>query len=125
MHRHRMLAFTLLLSACSKDSADAAPQLPERFAAVADWAQGTVSVVDYDALIAEGATRESATVHTIDLSGFPPGPIDVAITPDRKQALVSCSSNFFVPGVDNFLLGSALPAGGALSCWSTSRARRS
>lgn len=117
MHIHRLLAFTLLLSACSDDSSGspAAPKLPERFAAVADWAQGTLSLVDYDALMAADGTRASATVKTIDLSAFPPGPMDVAIAPDRKQALVSCSTNFFVPGVDTFLLGSTLPAGrGAL-----------
>ena len=111
---------TVLLSACGGDGgspgggdgdAGSGDPLPARFAAVADWAQGTLSLVDYDALLAQDATRASATVRTVDLSAYPPGPIDVAITPDRKQALVSCSSNFFVPPAASFLLGSSLPAG--------------
>jgi hypothetical protein len=111
MYARRLLALSLVVSACGGDSASSAVPLPDKLALVTDWAQGTLSIVDYEKLLAKDSTRQSATVRTIDLSEYPPGPFDVAITPDRKQALVSCSTNFFVSGADSLILGSALPAG--------------
>lgn len=113
MSPRRALALSLLIAACGDDSVTEKPsiQLPNQLALVTDWAQGTLSIVDYAALTAADATRASATVATVDLSAYPPGPFDVAITPDRKHALVSCSTNFFVPPADQAILGSPLPAG--------------
>lgn len=113
MNARHLLALSLLLSACADDSSSdtKAASLPAQLALVTDWAQGTLSIVDYEKLMAADSTRASATVSTVDLSAFPPGPMDVAITPDRKHALVSCSTNFFVPPADTFILGSSLPAG--------------
>jgi hypothetical protein len=111
MHARRLLALCLLVSACGSDSESGGTPVPDQLALVTDWAQGTLSIVDYEKLLAADSTRASATVRTVDLSAYPPGPMDVAITPDRKQALVSCSTNFFVQGADTFILGTSLPAG--------------
>lgn len=118
MHARRLFALSLLVSACGSDSSSSsAKPLPAQLALVSDWAQGTVSIVDFAELSSAGATRASATTATIDLSAYPPGPFEAVITPDKKHALVSCSANFFsIGGASSFLLGgTALPAGtGAL-----------
>ena len=68
---------------------------PERIAVTADFLNGSLSVLDYDAVVAGAATRDEALHDTIDLSAFSPGPLEVELTPDGTTALVSISPGFF------------------------------
>ena len=58
----------------------------------ADWLNGTLSVVDLDALAAPGGTLEAALVRRVELA--PPGdqgPLTLSITPDGRKAVVLLS----------------------------------
>lgn len=78
---------------------DAVPDVPPEAArageraVTADFLNGTLSIVDLDAL-REGATRADALVGTVDLSRYTPGPMSLGITPDGKTAVVSVSGGF-------------------------------
>lgn len=89
-----MLLTMVGFTACSSHSDDttASASGPRR-ALVTDWLNQTLTLVDLDALV-DGATRESASVATIDLSAYSPGPLDAAISPDGKLALVSVSAGW-------------------------------
>lgn len=76
---------------------------PSRWIVTADFQLGTLSLLDYDALVAGARDRESLLVDTIELEGFAPGPLEVEIAPDGHTALVSVSPGFF----DGFV-GSAI-----------------
>jgi hypothetical protein len=65
----------------------------KRLAVSADFVNQSLSIVDLDKLV-DGATREDALVGTVDLSKYTPGPLDLAITPDGKTALVSISAGW-------------------------------
>jgi DNA-binding beta-propeller fold protein YncE len=112
MHRSSFL-LALALIACGDDSSPA-PKLavPTRMAIVADWLNGSISYLDLDALARGASTRAELAPVVIPLPEYPPGPIDVAITPDKRTALVSSSTGFFaIPGA-GLLIGNAnLPTG--------------
>lgn len=103
------LALMLALgSACGGDSetsdASSSTQAPERTLITADWLSGTLSFVDFDALVGE-ATRAEATFGSMDLSEYVPGPLALELTPDKKRLLVACSAGFFgVPLAGQLLL---------------------
>jgi hypothetical protein len=110
--RFRLLVGLTVVLACGDDGADedAKVVVPEKAALVADWVNGTVSYVDASKL-ATATTRAELVTATIDLKAYPPGPIDLAITPDKKTALVSSSSGFFgIPGSGILLGGATLPS---------------
>jgi hypothetical protein len=65
----------------------------QQLAVTADFLNKTLSVVDLDKLT-DGAKREDALVGTVDLSKYAPGPLDLAITPDGKTALVAVSGGW-------------------------------
>src|SRR5688572_29955185 len=69
-----------------------APQSP-RLAVVADFLNQTLSIVDL-AKLKEGAQREDALIGKVDLAKYTPGPLDLAITPDGKTALVAISGGW-------------------------------
>lgn len=81
----------------SSDGADssAGAEDPSRWIVTADFQLGTLSLLDYDALVAGARDRESLLVDTIELEGFAPGPLEVEIGPDGHTALVSVSPGFF------------------------------
>jgi hypothetical protein len=64
-----------------------------QLAVTADFLNQTLSVVDVGKLV-EGSKREDALVGTVDLKKYLPGPLDLAITPDGKTALVSISGGW-------------------------------
>jgi DNA-binding beta-propeller fold protein YncE len=88
------------------------PGVGQSLAVVAEWLNRSLSIVDL-AQLKEGATRASATVATIDLSQYDPlGPLDVAITPDGKLALVSISAGFFsFSGAAAYVGAMSVPSG--------------
>jgi hypothetical protein len=65
----------------------------QQLAVTADFLNKTLSVVDL-AKLTDGAKREDALVGTVDLSKYAPGPLDLAITPDGKTALVAISGGW-------------------------------
>ena len=86
---------------------------PQRLAVVADFLNQTLSIVDL-AKLREGTTREQALVGTVDLGKYAPGPLDLAITPDGKTALVAVSGGWLgafttVPPGDGTLLFVDIP----------------
>ncbi len=109
-HLRELVAVALLLTvACEEDgatdgegdetaaSADSTSTGggPRRWVVTADFLAGTLSLLDYDALVAGVRDRDALLVDTIDLSAYAPGPIEVEIAPDGHTALVSISPGFF------------------------------
>jgi hypothetical protein len=99
-------------AAGSGAAGSSAPGSGQRLAVVAEWLNKSLSIIDL-AQLKEGATRASATVATIDLSQYGPlGPLDVAITPDGKLALVSISAGFFAfSGAAAYVNAMSVPSG--------------
>ena len=126
MHRNKLhqalssnaavLSAALALSACgggdgSGDSdggtgVENTPKVvvPAKLAIVADWLNRSLSYVDVDAL-ATGATRDAVVTSTISLPDDAPGPLEVALTPDKKTALVTVSAGFFSIPLAGTLIG--------------------
>jgi YVTN family beta-propeller protein len=77
-----------------------------RLVVTADWLGRTLSLLDYDALVAGATTRDEMLVGTIDLSAYAPGPLELEITPDGRRAVVSVSPGFF-----GGFVGTAIGAG--------------
>ncbi len=65
--------------------------LPHEMVLTADWLNESLTVFDYGALVG-GAWVEEARLRTIDLSGRPPGPIEVELTPDGRIAVVAAGA---------------------------------
>ena len=98
----------LTLLGCGGGSSPSA----ERLLVTADWLNQSLSLFDYDELVAGGSVGESL-VETIDLSDWEPGPLEIEITPDGTTAVVSISPGFF--GSVLGLIGSpTIPDGGTL-----------
>ena len=103
-------ALSLVLSACSdggtgSDAGSDADTGAVRLVVTADWLNQSLTLFDYD-LLTDGVTGANfATVDTVDLSTYEPGPLEVEITPDGTTALVSVSPGFFGSGVTNGLVG--------------------
>ncbi|HET6584862.1 MAG TPA: hypothetical protein VFG69_15495, partial [Nannocystaceae bacterium] len=87
---------------------------PSRWVVTADFQLGTLSLLDYDALVAGARDRETLLVDTIDLGDHAPGPLEVEIAPDGHTALVSVSPGFFdgfvggLVGLENVALDGTL-----------------
>ncbi len=101
--------------AATGDAAPDAPAPAPRMAITTDWLSGSLSLLDYDALVAGATTRDEALIETIDLASDPPGPLQVEVTPDGKRALVAVGGGFF-DGVAGLIIGvmSVPPGDGGL-----------
>jgi len=93
-------------SAVDDTGTTAAEPFEGRLVVTADWLGRSLSLLDYDALVAGATTRDEMLVGTIDLSAWAPGPLELEITPDGRLAVVSISPGFF----DGFV-GNAIGAG--------------
>lgn len=118
MLRPLFLGFvTLGLVGCADDSkrsnAGGDSSRPRRVI-TADWLNQSLSVLDYDKLVAGATTRAEALIETIDVSSYDgPGPIEIATTPDGATAVVTHGPGFFFGFVaDVFNVGTQLPDGG-------------
>jgi len=89
---------------------------PKRLVVTADWLNQSLSVLDYDKLVGSATTRDEALDRTIDLSAYKPGPIEVAVTPDGKTAVVTEGPGFFIGPVGTLISAPADidPGGGIL-----------
>jgi len=95
----------LLLAGCSDSTTDAraqdsgadaadtgAAQPPGRLALSADWLNGSISLLDFDALLEDGATREQALIERVDLGDYAAaGPYSITLTPDGSRAVILLS----------------------------------
>ncbi|MBV1857717.1 MAG: hypothetical protein KUG77_04835 [Nannocystaceae bacterium] len=81
-------------STAADSSSDGEPVWPQRYAVTADWLGGTLSVLDLDVLASGVTEREAIVVREIDLSAYPPGPLQVELLAD-DQALVTVSPGFY------------------------------
>lgn len=73
---------------------DVATPLPTHLMVTADFANRSLSVIDYDRLLMT-ADRDESLWGTIDLSAFAPGPLEVELTPDGATAIVAVAPGFF------------------------------
>ena len=77
-----------------------------RLAITADWQAGSLSLIDLEALAAGATAYDDVMVDTVDLSAYPPGPLEVEITPDGATAVVTTS-----PGCFDGLVGNLIGVG--------------
>ncbi|HVU03906.1 MAG TPA: YncE family protein [Polyangiaceae bacterium] len=89
---------------------DAGPK--QKLVVTADWLNGSLSVLDYEKLVGDAATRDDALVRTIDLSTYLPGPLEVDVTPDGKTAVVAVGPGFFVGTVGGLIGATNVDPGG-------------
>jgi len=74
-----------------------------RLAITADWQAGSLSLIDLEGLAAGATSYEDVLVDTVDLSAYPPGPLQVELTPDGATAVVTTSPGFFDGLVGNLI----------------------
>ena len=84
-----------------------------RLVVTADWLNQSLTLLDYDKLVDGQSDARAATVGTIDLSDWEPGPIEVEITPDGTTAVVSVGPAFF-DGLPGLVGDPDIPPGGTL-----------
>ncbi len=115
-----LMLITAVLLSCQPDDSDNSSGTDDTsatgqgLAITADFLNQKLSIVDIDKLT-KGATRADALVGTVDLSNYSPGPLDLAITPDGKTALVSISGGWLgsfttVPAGNGTLLFVDIPS---------------
>lgn len=105
-----LLCAALLLAGCGDEpEAEQCPEgrADEKMVVTADWLNGTLTVFGYDRLVDPRCSAAAATVGTVDLSDYAPGPLEVEITPDGTRAIVSVGSGF----LPTFVGGDAPPGG--------------
>jgi DNA-binding beta-propeller fold protein YncE len=107
----------VLLAGCSgsEDGAPAPPlgPFPERVVVTADWLNRSLTVFDHARLVA-GAEATEARWSAIDLAAYPPGPLEVELTPDGRTAVVAVGPGFFAELGPLFFGPIDVPPGGAL-----------
>ena len=64
----------------------------------ADWLDRRVTVLDYDDFVLQGQSRAEALISEIDLSAYAPGPLELAVTPDGRRAVIAVGPGFFQGG---------------------------
>ena len=87
---------------------------PSRLVVTADWLSRSLTLLGLERVLDPGCDAEDAIVATISLDAYPPGPLEVEITPDGRTAIVSVGPGFF-EGAGAALVGMpAVPEGDAL-----------
>jgi len=80
----------------------------------ADWLAGTLTIFDLERLVDPDCTADDARSGSVDLSAYPPGPIELEIAPDGTTAVVAVGPGFFDGGGNALVGGALVPQGGAL-----------
>jgi DNA-binding beta-propeller fold protein YncE len=113
-----LLAVPLALAGCGSPAEPIKPgdpPFPTRVVVTADWLNRSLTVFDYARLVDGAASVAEARWATIDLAAYPPGPLEVELTPDGRTAVVSVGPGFFGGSVGALFLGQIdVPAGGSL-----------
>lgn len=113
--RRVLLLLTSLFIVLSSSSCGDGDSGREAIVVTADWLNRSLTVFDLEKLVDEEGTVQEAIVGTVDLAEYPPGPLELEITPDGKTAVVSVGPGFFQSGAPNGLLGGpVVPEGSAL-----------
>jgi DNA-binding beta-propeller fold protein YncE len=87
---------------------------PSRLVVTADWLSRSLTLLGLERVLDPGCDAEDAIVATISLDAYPPGPLEVEITPDGRTAIVSVGPGFF-EGAGAALVGMpSVPEGAAL-----------
>jgi DNA-binding beta-propeller fold protein YncE len=92
-------ALAMLVTACSSES-DATPPSCEAtaerpYVVTADWLNGSLTLLSMARLVDPNCSAQDAIVGRVDLSGHPPGPLELEIAPDGRTAVVSVGAGFF------------------------------
>jgi DNA-binding beta-propeller fold protein YncE len=88
---------------------------PDRVVVTADWLNRSLTVFDYARLTDGTSTASEAMWAKVDLAPYPPGPLEVEVTPDGHTAVVAVGAGFFDGPAGLLLLGPLdIPEGGAL-----------
>lgn len=103
---------TAMTTTATTSATDTGEPLPERFVVTADWLAGSLSVLDLELVLA-GASYDEA-LHGVVALTHPPGPIEVALTPDGQTAVVAVGPGFF-EGTIGATLGLQVPSGNTLA----------
>ncbi|MBN8612895.1 MAG: hypothetical protein J0L92_20055 [Deltaproteobacteria bacterium] len=91
-----------------------APSDHPRLVVTADWLARSLTLLDLDRVIDPGCDATDAILGTIDLSRYPPGPLEIEMAPDGRTAMVSVGPGFF-EGAGAGLVGRPeVPPGGSL-----------
>ena len=85
-----------------------------RLVVTADWLNRSLSLLDYQKLVDGATTRDEALMGTIDLPDFAPGPLEVAITPDSKTAVVTVGPGFFAGALAGLVGATSIDVHGTL-----------
>lgn len=81
----------------------------------ADWLNGSLTVFSQERLLDDSTPVGDAIVGSVDVSTWPPGPIQIEITPDGRTAVVAVGPGFFQGGGTNALIGGPdVPNGSAV-----------
>ena len=87
---------------------------PSRLVVTADWLARSLTLLGLERVIDPGCDAEEAIIGTVDLSAYPPGPLEVEIAPDGRTAVVAVGPGFF-EGTGTALVGMPdVPPGSAL-----------
>ncbi len=107
-----LLVFLVLgAAACSDGQPDDRPAI----LVTADWVNRSLTVFSQEKLVDARISAADAIVGSVDLSAWPPGPLEVEITPDGTMAVVAVGPGFFQSGLTNILVGSPdVPPGSAI-----------
>src|SRR5262245_36763669 len=92
-----LLCAVLLLAGCADETEpEQCPEgrADEKVVVTAEWLNGTLTIFGYDRLVDPRCSAAGAIVGTVDLSDYPPGPLEIEITPDGTRAIVSVGAGF-------------------------------
>ena len=95
------------------DGSTGGGEFPARVAVTADWLNGSLTILDYEAL-KTATTRDEALYDEIDLGMYAPGPLEVELTSDGRTAVVASAPGFFDGFVGALINAGEVPAGGSL-----------
>lgn len=79
----------------TEEPASAGSGLPARRVVTADFLEQSISVLDFDEVIAGDAELSTLNVKRIELGEYAPGPLQLELTPNGDQALVAVGPGFY------------------------------
>ncbi len=104
----------VVLAGCAAkpDASSPCPERGSRLVVTADWLNRSLTLLDYGRVTSPACSESEAIAGTVDLGAYAPGPLELALTPDGKRAIVSVGvGSFAALGLSG---GEPVPAGGAL-----------
>lgn len=90
------------------------PECAPRRLVTADWLERRLSIFDLAQLEQPESSLEAAALGTIELAGYAPGPLQLAVHPDGRRAVVVVGPGFFGGFVGNVIGAGDVPGGGVV-----------